>query len=130
MNYASDACAMIAYLRGEPGSAVVKSPIEREGKKMIQPQVFEGTLEEITEQLRATALTGRFKVIVVPEEVITTDQNGAWTLKDAPAQSSVHQDARNRPSILGKYAGRIPSSAEFIQEKQKEIAHEDSKIGL
>jgi hypothetical protein len=32
-----------------------------------------------------------------------------------------------RPSAFGKYAGIIPSSEEFIREKQREVAHEDGR---
>ncbi len=86
---------------------------------MAQPQIYEGTLEEIAEQLRSTELTGRFKVIVVPEEEEPLKQNG----------TSTAHDARSRPSILGKYAGHISSSEEFIAEKHREIAREDGIEG-
>lgn len=34
---------------------------------MVQPQVYEGTAEEIAAQLRNSKLTGRFRAILVPE---------------------------------------------------------------
>lgn len=34
---------------------------------MAKPQIYEGTIEEITNQLGESNLTGRFKAIVVPE---------------------------------------------------------------
>jgi len=37
---------------------------------MAQPQIYEGTAEEIAAQLRASQLTGRLKVIVTPEEIL------------------------------------------------------------
>lgn len=94
------------------------------GETMSQPHVFEGTLEEIAEQLRLTDLSGRFKVFVMPEETETDLPTGEeTTLKTSP-----HSDARQRPSILGKYAGRIPSVEAFLQEKQREIVREDSRF--
>ncbi len=35
---------------------------------MAQPQVYEGTAEEIAEQLRDSKLTGRYRAILVPED--------------------------------------------------------------
>ena len=34
---------------------------------MIAPQVYEGTAEEIAEQLRVSKLTGRLRAVVMPE---------------------------------------------------------------
>jgi hypothetical protein len=43
---------------------------------------------------------------------------------EPPAVDRIQKGAK-RSSAFGKYAGRIPSSEEFIQEKQKEIELED-----
>ena len=43
---------------------------------MIQPQIYEGTAEEIAQQLRVSNLIGRFKAIVVPENGTGEDKSG------------------------------------------------------
>ena len=35
---------------------------------MVQPQIFEGTADEIAEQIRSGNLTGRLRAIVLPED--------------------------------------------------------------
>lgn len=40
---------------------------------MAQPQIYEGTAEEIAEQLRVSGLTGRLKAIVTPDETPLLD---------------------------------------------------------
>jgi hypothetical protein len=42
---------------------------------MAAPQVYEGTAEEIAEQLRESNLTGRLRAVVMPENGVGT--NGA-----------------------------------------------------
>ncbi len=43
--------------------------MEPEVKEMVQPQVFEGTADEIAEQLRRSKLAGRLRAVVMPEEI-------------------------------------------------------------
>lgn len=87
---------------------------------MTQPQIYEGTLEEIAEQLRSAKLTGRFRAFLTPEPTrrVSIGEGKA-------GQEATQEAGQKRPSILGKYAGRIPSSDEFIREKQQEITRED-----
>jgi hypothetical protein len=40
---------------------------------MTQPHVYEGTAEEIAEQLRGSNLAGKLRAIVVPEYVLETN---------------------------------------------------------
>ena len=42
---------------------------------MALPQVFEGTAEEIAEQLRSSNLAGRLKAIITPDELPTRNGN-------------------------------------------------------
>ena len=41
---------------------------------MTQPQIYEGTAEEIATQIRGSRLAGKLKAIVTPDELFT--QNG------------------------------------------------------
>jgi hypothetical protein len=41
---------------------------------MIQAEVYEGTAEEIAEQLRRSNLSGRLKAIVTPDEVFSRNE--------------------------------------------------------
>ncbi|HZO91110.1 MAG TPA: hypothetical protein VFB38_22480 [Chthonomonadaceae bacterium] len=140
---------------------------------MAQPQVFEGTIEEITEQLRAANFGERsFKVIVVPEEEFsangqTLQEALASLLEDAdkvefepptselspvaqaiaekfrkqdyPEKTASHakskQNAAQEPAQarrqligMGKFAGILPSSEEFMRRKQEEIELEERKF--
>jgi hypothetical protein len=47
---------------------------------MVQPYVYEGTTEEIAEQLRDSKLTGRFRAIVLPESDLNGGGDRAETL--------------------------------------------------
>jgi hypothetical protein len=42
---------------------------------MVQPQIYEGTAEEIAAQLRRSNLAGRLKAIITPDELFV--QNGS-----------------------------------------------------
>jgi len=47
---------------------------------MPQPQVYEGTADEIAQQIREGKLTGRFRAIVVPETEANDGEEDAETL--------------------------------------------------
>src|SRR5581483_10228768 len=62
--------------RGAVGFSSTRKPLcynrvmrEPEVKEMVQPQVFEGTADEIAEQLRRSKLAGRLRAVVMPEEI-------------------------------------------------------------
>ncbi len=42
---------------------------------MAQPQIYEGTAEEIAAQIRGSNLAGRLKAIVTPDELIARNSN-------------------------------------------------------
>lgn len=100
---------------------------------MAQPQVYEGTAEEIAEQLRASNLSGRLKAIVTPEELSTQNGNGlrlSDALADFLAEMEQVEGSAGKPrvSARGKYAG-ILSTERFLREKQEEIEMEERKFG-
>jgi hypothetical protein len=67
------------------------------GNKMAQPQVYEGTAQEIAEQLRVNNLSGRLKAIVMPEETGKPEMNGTdVTLDKALAALIVEADSVER----------------------------------
>ena len=56
---------------------------------MALPQIYEGTAEEIAEQLRTSRLTGRLKALVTPDEILVSNgdaPNLADTLADFLAE--------------------------------------------
>jgi hypothetical protein len=59
------------------------------------------------------------------------DYSPEAVISDLPPSEALRQRAgrtsRERRSAFGKYAGIIPSSEEFMREKQKEIAREDGR---
>lgn len=46
---------------------------------MTQPQIYEGTAEQIAEQLRESNLTGKLRAIVIPENGLETNDTAAFT---------------------------------------------------
>ena len=91
---------------------------------MAQPQVLEGTWEEL--KLHDQELTGnRFRLVPVPPEP-TTAASQARKPRQIKAQKS-HAAPRELTG-MGKFAGIIPSSEEFMRQKQEEIELEERKF--
>jgi len=71
----------------------------------------------------------RIRVCRRPTVGQPTDLNGAArseaTEWQSPSQELPGSSHRGRSSAFGKYAGIIPSSEQFMREKQREVAHED-----
>lgn len=59
---------------------------------MAHPQIYEGTIDEIVEQIRASNLTGKYKVILAPEENRMASLNTADETLDR-ALSSLLEEA-------------------------------------
>ena len=84
-----------------------------------QERVLEGTWEEIA--LYAEELKGqRVRLTIV------TDGDGDKSELDANAPQA-QSKGQVRQSAMGKYAGVLPSSEEFMREKQEEIDREDRR---
>jgi hypothetical protein len=86
---------------------------------MTQSQVYEGTAEEIAEQLRSSNLNGRLKAIVTTEE------------REEPIPNGYEQRPPGPPKKLRGYGmfARVPGGSEaFALDKQKEIEREDGKF--
>lgn len=49
--------------------------MEAEVRNMAVPQIYEGTTDEIVEQLRERNLAGKLRVIVVPENGVESYSN-------------------------------------------------------
>jgi hypothetical protein len=87
---------------------------------MPQPQIYEGTAEEIAEQLRVSRLVGRLKAIVTPDE--TPRQNGnipslADTLADFLEEVDQTEFTPGKPlsDPLEKEVGRL-IAAKFARQ--------------
>jgi hypothetical protein len=92
--------------------------------KMSRTHILEGTWEEL--KLHEKELAGkRFRLVpVLPEPARAA--SGAGRAKGGAVKSG-SQPLRHL-SGMGKFAGLIPSSQEFIREKQEEIELEERKI--
>lgn len=67
---------------------------------MALPQIYEGTAEEIAEQLRSSNLTGKLKAIITPDEDAVSLLNGAEETLDialAPLLEEAGRIARENP---------------------------------
>ena len=67
---------------------------------MALPQIYEGTAEEIVEQLRASKLTGKLKAIVTPDEYEVSLLNETEETLDialAPLLEEASRIARENP---------------------------------
>jgi len=85
---------------------------------MGTPLVLEGTWEEL--KLHDRELSGkRFRLIAIPREPSSD--------KDAPRRSG--QKPRRQLTGMGKFAGIIPCTEEFMRQKQEEIEVEDRNLG-
>lgn len=94
--------------------------MEPEVSTIAQPQILEGTTEEITTLLRRGAFAGRkLRVIVDPQEEL---------LQETRIEKSGNANQPKRPSALGKYAFVAGGSEAFAREKQAEIEHEDKPL--
>jgi hypothetical protein len=92
---------------------------------MARPQVLEGTWEEL--KLHEEELSGkRFRLIPLLPESNPIASKSSKSRRSAPQKPS-----GQAPRILtgmGKFAGIIPSSEEFIRRKQEEIELEERKF--
>jgi hypothetical protein len=92
---------------------------------MANAQVLEGTWEEL--KLHDKELSGkRFRLILLSSEPDTTVSKASKAQQEA-----VQEPAAKKPRQLtgmGKFAGIIPSSEEFMRRKQEEIELEERKL--
>lgn len=99
-----------------------------EGKDMTQSYVLEGTWEEI--KLHDEELSGkRFRLVSLssePAKPLSNSSNGNKT-KSSTAQEANIQASRQLTG-MGKFAGILPSSEEFMRQKQEEIELEERKF--
>ncbi len=92
---------------------------------MAQPQVLEGTWEEI--KLHDEELSGkRFRLVPVASEPTHIASNGSKTKKHTAQEATIK--APRQLTGMGKFAGILPSSEEFMRQKQEEIELEERKL--
>jgi len=92
---------------------------------MAQAQVLEGTWEEL--KLHDKELSGkRVRLILLASEPDMTASKVCNALQEA-SPAPVAQAPRQLTG-MGKFAGIIPSTAEFMREKQEEIELEERKF--
>ena len=92
---------------------------------MAQPRVLEGTWEEI--KLHEAELAGRrFRLVPVPP---VTDIAPPKASDSEQVDLGTTRIIRRELIGMGKFAGIIPSSDEFIRQKQEEIELEDRILG-
>lgn len=92
---------------------------------MARQTILEGTWEEL--KLHEAELSGkRFRLVpLASEPTATTDR---VTTSGPCAAHGAEGQAPRRLTGLGKFAGIIPSSEDFIREKQNEIELEEQKF--
>lgn len=84
-------------------------------------RVLEGQWEEIADH--SERLAGRrVRLILLDEEAACSAVPAAV---NGPGGRGSDRGALRRVSIYGKYAGLIPSTDDYIQEKRRELARED-----
>ncbi len=92
---------------------------------MSNLQVLEGTWEEL--KLNEKELSGRrFRLIPLPMERKKTPPQ-AESLQIPPSHEPEAKEMRPLTG-MGKFAGLLPSSEEFMHQKQAEIELEDRKF--
>ena len=92
---------------------------------MANPQVLEGTWEEL--KLHEKELSGkRFRLVPLASEAETT----AFKASNSQMETVQVPDAKVPRQLtgMGKFAGIIPSSEEFMRRKQEEIELEERKF--
>jgi hypothetical protein len=92
---------------------------------MAQPKVYEGTWEEL--KLLEHELAGkRFRLLPLPLEGEKTPSKSRKSRKNE-VQPRGPQSPRKLTG-MGKFAGILPSSEEFMRLKQEEIELEERKL--
>lgn len=92
---------------------------------MANAQVLEGTWEEL--KLHDKELSGkRFRLILLSPEPETTASQASKSQKEAAQEPN--SKAPRQLTGMGKFAGVIPSSEEFMRQKQLEIDLEERKL--
>ncbi len=92
---------------------------------MAKPPILEGIWEEL--KLHEEELSGkRFRLVPlppIPEKTPSTE--------DRPKKKAAQEQSNKAPRQLtgmGKFAGILPSSEEFMRQKQEEIELEERKF--
>lgn len=89
---------------------------------MALTQVFEGTAEEIAEQLRESNLTGKLKAIVTPEEYDSSVINGTHeTLDKALAALLEEADRIEREPPVPATDAQEKAFGEIVEEKYRKM---------
>jgi hypothetical protein len=94
--------------------------MDPEAHNMAQPRIYEGTAEEIAEQLRGSDLNGRLKAVVTPQPPARAPANGRR------GDPSVRFDRLRGYGLFAHVAG---GSEAFALDKQAEIEREDRVSG-
>ena len=89
---------------------------------MAQPQIYEGTAEEIAEQIRTSDMTGKLRAILTPSErdIATTDGSGE-TLDKALAWLLEEADNIKREKPVPHTAPHEIAFGEIMQEKHRKM---------
>ena len=91
---------------------------------MAQPEVLEGTWEEL--KLHEPELIGRrFRLVPLPPPPDIEPTKAGESRQNASQQTF---RTPRQLTGMGKFAGIIPSSEEFIRQKQEEIDLEERKL--
>ena len=92
--------------------------------EMANPQVLEGTWEEL--KLHEEELSGkRFRLVPLESKPDKTASKAGKSQRDMTQEP----DARGPRQLtgMGKFAGILPSSEEFMRQKQEEIELEERR---
>jgi len=106
------------WLAALSGSVIIRGIQPKGRKQMTRPYMYEGTAEEIAEQLRGSNLTGALKAIVTPMELHNQHGNGmtpnlADTLADFLAEVDQTEFTPGKPRAELSPRGLNPVVAPF-----------------
>ena len=89
---------------------------------MALPQVYEGTAQEIAEQIRGSSLAGKLKAIITPDEYETASTNGtSETLDKALASLLEEADKIEREMPVSPTDPHEITFGEIITEKYRKM---------
>ena len=92
---------------------------------MAKPPILEGTWEEL--KLHDAELSGkRYRLVPLPSETVKTTTRASKSKRSTAPKPGAQ--APRQLTGMGKFAGIIPSSEEFIRQKQEEIKLEERKF--
>lgn len=92
---------------------------------MAQPPILEGTWEELKRHEKELA-GKRFRLVPLPPQPEETSAKARPTRRNSAQKPG--SPAKRKLSGMGKFAGILPTSEEFMRQKQEDIELEERKF--